>query len=148
MNKKSALSVLGILLFAAGQLSAQDTVFSTGFEYDLEPIVFTPAELDGADGQVGFWSGDEFPEGIGDILTLPDSVGFIDNPIGGRAMLLDRPSGDFDGNDFIGSYFANLDKTVLLLGEGPERCGCDYQKSDALGYFHALGPSLISVPPH
>jgi hypothetical protein len=116
MHARTALAIWGTLLLTSGRLAAQETVFATGFEYNLEPVVISPADLNGADGQVGQWSGEEFPEGIGDILISPDSVGFIDNPFGGLAMLLDRPTGDFDGNDLTGSYFADLESVITLLG--------------------------------
>ena len=125
MNKKITLVMLGVLLLATSQVFAQDTVFFTGFEYAAgEPFVIEPIELNGADDQVGEWSGDEFPEGQGDILFPPDSVGFANNPYGGTLMLLDRPTGDIDGtrpnaepnSDFTGSYFANLSDTIMLLG--------------------------------
>ena len=116
-----------LLLVGSGEVAAQITVFQTGFEYGSEldePFIVEPKDLNGANGQVGLWSGDEFPEGQGDILFPPDAVGFADNPYGGRLMLLDRPTGDVDGtrpnaepnSDFTGSYFADLDKKISLLG--------------------------------
>jgi hypothetical protein len=105
------------VLVGTSVLRAQDVVFQTGFEYDLEDFIEEPANLNGAIDQIGEWSGDFFPEGIGDILEPPDSVGFIDNPNGGRAMLLDRPGGSpEDGSDLTGSYFANLSSSVVLAG--------------------------------
>ena len=120
----SPLTLLTLLLLASSSAVGQDTVFFSGFEYDLEPIVFEPADLNGATDQVGLWSGDEFPEGIGDILELPDSVGIVPSPYGGSLMVLDRPDGDIDGtrpnvepnSDFTGSYFADLSDAILLLG--------------------------------
>ena len=76
MNQKITLPMLAILLLATSHLLAQDTVFFSGFEYDpFAPFVIEPVDLNGADDQVGEWSGDEFPEGQGDILLAPDSVG-------------------------------------------------------------------------
>ena len=67
MNKKIILPMLGFLVLGTCQLFAQDTVFFTGFEYDAgEPFVIEPIDLNGADDQVGEWSGDEFPEGQGE----------------------------------------------------------------------------------
>ena len=105
-------------LLVASPLLAQDTVFSTGFEYESEDIIIEPADLNGADDQVGEWSGDEFPENSGgDILEFPDSVGFADNPLdGGRLLLVDRPGANFDGENFQGSFFAELTDPILLLG--------------------------------
>ena len=108
---------------APAKVEGQVTVFQTGFEYEDEPIVFEPVDLNGAIDQVGLWSGIEFPIGAGELA--PDAVGFVDNPYGGRGYFMDRPQGD-DGSgirpnveengDFTGSLFADLDDSVLLLG--------------------------------
>lgn len=118
MNTRISLITLGVLLWATSPLLAQKTVFYTGFEYDDIPFVIEPADLNGANDQVGLWSGDtEFPEGIGDILFLPDSVGILPSPYGGSLLLIDRPGGNpEDGSDFIGSYFADLTEPVDLIG--------------------------------
>jgi|GEM_PF-1930754 len=132
---KTKVSLIAVVLLALTcQLQAQDTVFSTGFDYDEFPFVIEPADLNGANNQVGEWSGDEFPEGIGDILELPDSFGIVPSPYGGDLLVNDRATGDADGNDFIGSYFANLTKPVSLLGAsvsfqvGTRRTGGNQEK--------------------
>lgn len=138
---KTKISLIVVMLLAMTQsLQAQDTVFSTGFEYDDFPIIFEPADMNGADDQIGEWSGDEFPEGIGDILELPDAVGIVPSPYGGDLLVLDRPSGDLDGNDFIGSYFAEFTEPVELLGAevsfmvGTRRTGGNQEKDyDVVG---------------
>ena len=125
LNKHCRLLVIPtLLLLASSAAVGQVTVFFTGFEYDLEPIVFGPIDLNGAKDQVGTWSGDEFPEGIGDALPPPDSVGFANNPYGGTVMLLDQPAGDAtltrpnveENGNFTGSFFADFTEPVLLLG--------------------------------
>ena len=116
MKTKISLIAL-VLLFAANPLHAQQTVFSTTFDYDDFPFVIEPTDLNGAIDQIGEWSGDEFPEVAGgDILEAPDSVGIVPSPYGGDLLLVDRPSGDADGNDVIGSYFADFTEPVALLG--------------------------------
>ena len=118
------LSLLAFLFVAVpAEVVGQITVFQTGFEYDEEPIVFEPLDLNGAIDQVGLWSGLEFPPGTGGVA--PEAVGFVDNPYDGRGFFIDRPQGD-DGSgpwpnvepngDFTGSYFADFEKAVELLG--------------------------------
>ena len=122
MNKRILTAIVGALLCVASPSFAQDTVFYTGFDYSDIPIVIEPGDLNGARQQVGSWSGDEFSEGTGDILELPDSVGIIPSPYGDNLMLLDRPGGDPDrpnaepNTDFTGSYFADFSDPILLLG--------------------------------
>ena len=117
MNKSFPTLAVAILLAGASLSTAQDTVFFTGFEYSEAPVIFEPAELNGADGQIGEWSGDEFPEGQGDILFAGDAVGILPSPYGGTLMLFDRASGDFDtSEDVTGSYFADFTMPVGLLG--------------------------------
>ncbi len=125
LNVTFLLLSLRPFLFVAvpAEVVGQITVFQTGFEYNEEPIVFEPSDLNGAIDQVGLWSGLEFPSGRGN--GAPDTVAFVDNPYGGRGFYLDRPDGD-DGSgvwpnvepnsDFTGSYFADLEKAVLLSG--------------------------------
>lgn len=132
MNKQ-ILPILAALLLASSSVFAQrETVFFTGFEYGNDELdgVLEPAELNGAEDQIGEWSGDEFPEGIGDIADLGcdlgppcDSVGFRDNPFdGSRLLILDRPNGDPDrpnsqpNSDFEGSILANFTTPILLIG--------------------------------
>lgn len=128
-------SLLGLLILAA-PVFAQDTLFFAGFEgFDEIPFVIEPADLNADSKLIGEWSGEEFPEGQGDILILPDSVGILPSPYGGNLLLLDRPSGDFDGNDLTGSFFANLTQAAPLLGSevsfqvGTRRTGGDEAKS-------------------
>jgi hypothetical protein len=135
MKSKITLSALGMLLLATCQVLAQDTVFFSGFEYDgLFPIIVEPVDMNGAEDQVGEWSGDEFPEGTGDILILPDSVGIVPSPYGGNLLVVDRPTGDADGNDFIGSYFADFSKSIGIVGTevffnvGTRRTGGNHNK--------------------
>lgn len=145
MKTRISLSILGLLWLAAS-LPAQDIVFFTGFEYDDIPFVIEPNDMNGADDQVGEWSGDEFPEGVGDILELPDSAGIVPSPYGGDLFVLDRPGGDPDrpnsepNSDFTGSYFAELSESVGLLGTevsfqvGTRRTGGNHQKDyDIIG---------------
>ena len=68
MKTKISLLIGGLLLCVAAAATAQDTLFYSGFSYDDPSFIIEPADLNGADDQVGEWSGDEFPEGIGDIL--------------------------------------------------------------------------------
>lgn len=143
MKTKISLIPLGVLLWVAAPLLAQNTVFFTSFEYDQDPIVIEPAELNGADDQVGMWSGDQiFPEGIGDILVLPDSIGFATSPYGGSLLLLDRPGGDPDNDlaDLTGSYFADFTEPVGLIGAevsfqvGTRRTDANHEKDyDVIG---------------
>lgn len=117
MYKSFPMLAAAVLLAGASLSMAQDTVFFTGFEYPEPPVIFEPAELNGADGQIGEWSGDEFPEGQGDILFTGDAVGILPSPYGGTLMLFDRPSGDLDtSEDVTGSYFADFTMPVGLLG--------------------------------
>lgn len=132
MNKQ-ILPIFAALLLATSSVFAQrETVFFTAFEYGNDELqgILEPAELNGAEDQVGEWSGDEFPEGQGDIADLGcdlgppcDSVGFRDNPFdGSRLMILDRPTGDPDrpnsqpNSDFEGSILANFTNPILLVG--------------------------------
>ena len=115
MKMKISLVVV-MLLGATFPLLGQDTVFFSGFEYsDGAPFPFEPVELNGADDQVGEWSGDEFPEGVGDIVA-PDAVGIIPSPYGGNLLVNDRPGGDADGAAFTGSMFADFSKSIGLIG--------------------------------
>lgn len=117
MYKTIPMLAAAALLSGGSLLTAQDTVFSTGFEYADPPVVFEPSELNGAEGQIGEWSGDEFPLGQGDILFEGDAVGILPSPYGGTLMLFDRPSGDLDtAEDVTGSYFADFAMPVGLLG--------------------------------
>ena len=122
MKKRILLTLSTLTLISGAALGQRKTVFQTSFEYgsfDAEPAVFEPADLDGADDQVGSWSGDELPDAVGGDINIPPeaSIGFVNNPYdGGRAMLLDRPGPNFDEENFVGSLDANLSDSVLLLG--------------------------------
>ena len=153
INKLFYLVVLlvTLLLVGSGELAAQITVFQTGFEYgndpNDEPIVIEPKDLNGANGQIGEWSGDEFPDGDGSNNNpFNDTVAFADYPPGGRVMFLDRPTGDDSrpnsepNSDFTGSYFADLTETLGLAGTtvsfdvGTRRTGGSGQKDyDIIG---------------
>ena len=138
---KTKISLLAVLLLgAAYPLHAQETVFFTGFEYDVLPFVFEPTDLNGATDQVGEWSGDPFPVGQGDIIEIPDSVAIIPSPFGGELMMYDRGTGDEDGNDVTGSYFADFSQSIGLLGAevsfqvGTRRTGGNNEKDyDVVG---------------
>lgn len=86
-----------VLLFTARVSLAQTPLFSTDFEYDVTPIALLEAvDLNGANNQVGLWSGDDFPEG--DAYGLfsggvdgGDSAGFVTDPRGGTMLFIDRP---------------------------------------------------------
>lgn len=141
---KTKISLITVMLLAVTcSLQAQETVFSTTFDYDQLPIVFEPADLNGAEGQIGEWSGPEFAEGIGDILVFDgviDPAGIVPSPYGGDLFVVDRVSGDEDGNDFIGSYFADFTEPVALLGAsvsfqvGTRRTGGNNEKDyDVVG---------------
>lgn len=121
MNKRILKILATLLLLSTSVFAQRETYFSTGFEYSDEPFVLEPADMNGASGQVGTWTGDtEFPDAVGgDILDQPDSAGFADNPYGGRLLLIDRPGGDVEVDppaNFTGSFFADLTDSALLLG--------------------------------
>lgn len=140
---KTKISLLLMMLLAmTSSLQAQQTVFFTGFDYESLPFILAPSDLNGSIGQVGDWSGDDFPDASGgDILVQPDAMGIIPSPYGGELMLFDRPGGDLDdGTDFIGSYFADFTEPVALLGAevsfmvGTRRTGGNHEKSyDVIG---------------
>lgn len=142
MNKRSLSILLTLLLVTSSVYGQRETFFFTGFEYDEEPFPFEPAELNGATGQIGEWSGDEFPESVTDIIDFDgNGIGFRDNPFDGtRLMVLDRMGGDPDrpnsepNSDFDGSYFADLTSPIVLLGAevsfdlGSTRTGGNHNK--------------------
>lgn len=138
---KTRISLIAVMLLVATcPLQGQDTIFFSGFEYDVLPFVIMPSELNGAIDQIGEWSGDEFPEGRGDIVTAPDSVAIVPSPFGGNLFLYDRGTGDEDGNDITGSFFADFTKPVGLLGAevsfqvGTRRTGGNNEKDyDVVG---------------
>lgn len=121
MNKRIFLST-AVLTLLASVAFAQETKFFTSFEFGSlndEPFVIAPADLNGANDQVGEWGGEDIPEAVGgDILVQPDSAGFANSPYdGGRLLLVDRPGGNIDdGADFQGTLDAQLTDPVLLLG--------------------------------
>ena len=88
------------LLMASLTTSVQATLtthFYTGFEYATESEGLLEAvELNGATGQIGSWSGDDFPEAAADGFFSGgfiggESVGLADNPYGGRMLAIDSP---------------------------------------------------------
>ena len=109
---------LTVVLSVCGpaDLTGQTTVFQTGFEYAFESSPLSPSDLNGATGQIGSWSGDDFPEGIGNFA--PDTIGFEDHPDNGSRLLwLDRPTtstGD-PGAEII-SLFADLTDDIFTAG--------------------------------
>ena len=121
MSKKLFVILAGLLL-ATSSVIGQETKFFSSFEYgslDGEPSpIFEPADINGADGQIGSWTGNDLPEAVGgDIVEQPDAVGFANNPYGGRMLVVDRPGGDIDtGEDFQGIFGAELTEPILLLG--------------------------------
>ena len=88
-NKMKTITLSLVLgLFLTAPLFAQDTVFFSGFEgLEDDLLVFEPTDLNGATDQVGEWSGNEFPEGQGDILIPVDSVGVLPSPYGGKLLV-------------------------------------------------------------
>ena len=122
MKNRILLTLAMLSLIAGAALGQRKTVFQTSFEYgsfDAEPAVFEPADLNGADDQVGSWSGEELPDANGGDINIPPeaTVGFVNNPYdGGRAMLVDRPGQNFDEENFVGTLDAELSDPVLLLG--------------------------------
>ncbi len=71
------LAPLTLLLIVSSAAVGQDTVFFTGFEYELEPIVIEPIDLNGAIDQIGLWSGLEFPPSQGQFPD--DRVLFVED---------------------------------------------------------------------
>jgi len=121
MKNRSFLTLAMLCLIAGAAFGQRQTVFQTSFEYgDVldEPAVFEPADLDGADDQIGTWSGEEIPDANGGDINIPPeaTVGFVNNPYGGRALLVDRPGQNFDDENFVGSLDADLSDSILLLG--------------------------------
>lgn len=125
MTKQVFLFAAALMLVTSSAFAQRETKFRTEFEYGSlsdEPFVFEPLDLNGAEGQVGEWTGAEIPEGSGgDILPgAPlDAAGFKNNPYdGSRLLVLDRPGGDpdNDGVNYKGSIDAELTEPVLLLG--------------------------------
>lgn len=95
MNK--AVLFLLTMATAFATQAAQTTHLFTGFEYESEPaFLLESVELNGATGQIGVWSGDDFPEALADGFFSGgflggDSVGFVDHPLGGRVLSIDGP---------------------------------------------------------
>jgi hypothetical protein len=117
-RKPSVLAVLTAIIVTAiwvgttvPSATAQLVVFDTGFEYSGgEPAIGSDAaNLNGADGQIGTFSG-ALPFGNG--AFNPDLMGFDDH--GGpnqtsRILYVDRPLAD-------GSFFAELASTIPVDG--------------------------------
>lgn len=140
MKKRIFFIAATLMLVSSTVFAQRETKFQTSFEYGSlgdEPVVFEPADLNDAEDQIGEWVGDEIPEGAGgDIIELPDAVGFKNNPYdGGRLLVVDRPGGSIeDGTQFKGSIDAELTDPVLLLGAeisfqlGVRRTGGNHNK--------------------
>lgn len=125
MKVKLTFSILSVLLVAVGSLAAQETRFFTGFEFidEGEPFLadFDPVNasvLNGANDQVGEWSGDDFPVGHDSSAYWEDEdvtgvAGFEDNPFqlddAGRLLFIDRPVTS-------ATMFANLTAPITNLG--------------------------------
>lgn len=109
------LPVCFLLCLLTLTANAQRTYFSTGFEFSIEPEGLIEAvDINGATGQVGLWSGDDFPEAAADGAFAGgfiggESIGFVDNPHGGRMLMLDRPLDD-------AVHFMNLSQTISTNG--------------------------------
>jgi hypothetical protein len=122
MKNRLFLTLAMLCLLAGTAFGQRQTVFQTSFEYGdfaNEPPVFEPADLNGADDQVGTWSGGEIPDANGGDINIPAeaTVGFVNNPYdGGRALLVDRPGPDLDGENFVGTFDAELSESIELLG--------------------------------
>lgn len=142
MKTRTLSFALALLVAAASSAIAQETVFFSGFEGMEDAVIFEPDEMNGADNQVGEWTGLEFPEGQGDILFSGDAIGILPSPYGGSLILLDRPMGDLDDDradpetgDITGSFFADLTESISLLGSevafqvGTRRTGGNEDKS-------------------
>ena len=126
--KKTMLVFAALMLFSSSVVAQRETQFFSNFEYgsfDDEPFdVISPGDLNGAEGQVGEWGGEDLPATSGgDILPNltgndQDVAGLVNDPYdGGRILLLDRPSGNIDtGEDFKGFIEAQLAEPILLLG--------------------------------
>jgi len=103
----------GIFAFSESFNVVGETVFHTGFEYTSEPtpaaIGNDAANLNGATGQVGLFSG-AVPDAISGGNFTPDLIGFVNNNRdGGRLMWLDRPNAD-------GGFDANLASDIFVDG--------------------------------
>lgn len=121
MTKKILLTTAALWLIASSVFAQRTTVFQTSFEYgsfEDEPVVFEPLDLNGADNQIGEWSGLEIPLGSGTGQYGEDAVGFANNPYdGGRILFIDRVGGELEtGANYKGSIDANLSDPILLLG--------------------------------
>ena len=122
--KKILIPVFAALLLSSTVTAQRETRFFTSFEYgslDAEPDSPTaPGDLDGADGQVGTWEGDELPDAVGgDILEQPNPMGFKNNPYdGGRILVVDRPGPSLDDgiSDARGTLNAVLSSPTTLVG--------------------------------
>jgi VCBS repeat-containing protein len=80
--------------------TSRTAIFQTAFEYGAEPAVGTDAaNLDGATGQIGTFSG-VLPTASGGQFGA-DPIGFENSPVGGRLLWLDRPNAD-------GGFSANM----------------------------------------
>jgi len=122
MKKKLFLILAGLLLVSSS-VTAQETKFFTSFEFgsfgDEPEGIFAPSDINGADDQIGDWIGNDIPDAVGgDIVDPPEqATGFVNNPYGGRMLVVDRPGGDLDtGEDFQGIFGAELTDPILLLG--------------------------------
>ena len=126
--KKLTLVFAALAFLTSSVFAQRETQFFSNFEYgsfDDEPFdVISPADLNGAVGQVGEWGGEDLPPTSGgDILPElsgndEEVAGLVNDPYdGGRILLLDRPSGNIEtGEDFKGFLEAQLAEPILLLG--------------------------------
>lgn len=127
-------------IFSFGELSAE-VVFSTGFEYPAgNPVVGTDvANLNGADGQVGSWSG-TLPAGTNgtggsELATLQTTTGVN----GGAQMLLaDRGAAPF-------TLVANLEQNIQLSDSSisfdyaTRRAGGNHDRDNHIVGYDAAG---------
>ena len=110
MMKQVALAILLLTFICSSSIFGQTVVFQSGFEYVTEPVVgVDAANLNGANGQVGLFSG-ILPTASGSFS--PDLMGFKDHPGPNnltRVLQLDRPNTD-------ASFFAEFDQAISVDG--------------------------------
>ncbi len=101
---KAPIALLSPILIAATPLKASTVVFQTGFQYETPPTVGTDAaNLNGATGQVGTWSG-----------TVPDgSMTFPATLYAAGALRFDTSTG---GTGVSHSYRATTTAVAPLTG--------------------------------
>lgn len=116
MNERFSIYCL-VLFLLVSPAAGQETVFFSGFEFvQNDPLygLLEAVDLNGATGQVGLWSGDDFPEAdasgyFANGVAGGDSAGLVDHPEGGQLLFIDRPLDD-------AVHFMDLSKPVPNRG--------------------------------